>query len=233
LWTDGDFGLRILDFGFEGQSKITNGMIFTARQLEDLHKGNGSITLPYRARLTPLAQDWLRQKKIAVGYADVDLKVEKPSVPVKSAPPVVGSRSFLWWCDGPCGPAKAALMTQAKETSLSELEVAQEAKQLVGAIRKIAEEIKANRASGAILVVKTGAEAMVYANRCPSLRAVLGTCIDAVEQGVSLVSANVLVIEHPYKTLMQVKNLLGRFVRGERELREEVRARLKELATCG
>ena len=31
-------------------------MIFTARQLEELHRSNGHVTLPYRARLTPLAQ---------------------------------------------------------------------------------------------------------------------------------------------------------------------------------
>ena len=38
-------------------------MIVTARQLEDLHKshgGNGRVTLPYRARLTPLAADYVR-----------------------------------------------------------------------------------------------------------------------------------------------------------------------------
>ena len=31
-------------------------MIFTARQLEELHRTNGHVTLPYRARLSPLAQ---------------------------------------------------------------------------------------------------------------------------------------------------------------------------------
>ena len=48
-----------------------------------------------------------------------------------------------------------------------------------------------------------------------------------------VVVANVLVIEHPYKTLSQVKNLVGRFVRGKRELGDVARARLKELAACG
>ena len=32
-------------------------MIFTARQLEDLHRTNGHVVLPYGARLTPLAVD--------------------------------------------------------------------------------------------------------------------------------------------------------------------------------
>jgi hypothetical protein len=74
---------------------------------------------------------------------------------------------------------------------------------------------------------------MLYANRCPSLRAVLGTCLEAVEQGVRLVAANLLVIEHPYKTLQQTKTLLARFVRGRRELSDDVVKQLSELSSCG
>ena len=124
-------------------------------------------------------------------------------------------------------------MAQSKESSLNELGIANDANQLVPAIKRIADGIKSDKTSGAILLVNTGAEAIVYANRCPSLRAILGTCIDAVEQGIQQVAANVLVIEHPYKTLSQVKNLIGRFVRGKRDLSDAVRARLKELSTCG
>ncbi len=210
-------------------------MIFTARQLEELHRTNGHVTLPYQARLTPLAQDWVKQKKIAIGYADVETKPSTPSKP--SAESLAISRPllcpFLWWCDGPCGPAKAALMSQSKESNLDELGTAHDSMHLVAAIKKIADEIKNNRAAGAIVLVKSGAEAIVYANRCPSLRAVLGTCIESVEQGIQQVAANVLVIEHPYKTLSQVKNLLSRFVRGKRELSDDVKHRLKELMTCG
>ena len=43
-------------------------MIFTARQLEDLHKTNGHVTVPVGARVTPLAQDWLRHKQITLKY---------------------------------------------------------------------------------------------------------------------------------------------------------------------
>src|SRR3954449_4797779 len=199
-------------------------MIFTARQLEELHRSNGHVTLPYRARLSPLAQDWVRQKKIAIGYADVETQPPTSTTPRDESLTI--SRPFVWWCDGPCGPAKAALMAQSKESSLNELGIATDANQLVPAIKRIADEIKTDKISGAILLVKTGAEAIVYANRCPSLRAILGTCIDAVEQGIQQVAANVLVIEHPYKTLSQVKNLVGRFVRGKRGLSVELKARL-------
>ena len=124
-------------------------------------------------------------------------------------------------------------MAQSKESALAELSIAHESTQIVAAIKTLAEEVKENRAAGGILLVRYGAAAMVYANRCPSLRAILGTCLEAVEQGAQHVAANVLVIEHSYKSLSQVKNLLARFVRGKRELSEDLRQKLKDLANCG
>src|SRR5437763_9306717 len=96
-------------------------MFITVRQLEDLHRQNGSnghVTLPYRARLTPLAQDWVRSSKIAVGYADVDATSKSPtasSATLESSSKPAGK--YLWWCDGPCGPAKAAIASLARETN--------------------------------------------------------------------------------------------------------------------
>ena len=101
-------------------------MFFTARQLEDLHKSNGSnghVTLPYRARLSPLAQDWVRARKIALGYSDAVAPASKsapganqPGAALSPAKPATPG-TVLWWCDGPCGPAKAALTAQAKEST--------------------------------------------------------------------------------------------------------------------
>lgn len=212
-------------------------MIFTARQLDDLHKStgsNGQLVLPYRARLTPNAQDWIKQRRITVGYSDVDgteLQKAANTAPADRTAPMP-SASFLWWCDGPCGPAKAAIVAQSKETGISELPVAQDANRLIPAIKHFAVEVKASRASGGILLVQSAAAAVVYANRCPSLRAIIGTCLEAVEQGVSQVAANVLVIEHPYKTLSQVKNLVSRFARSRSELTDELKRNLTELASC-
>jgi ribose 5-phosphate isomerase RpiB len=218
-----------------------NSMIVTARQLEDLHKSNGSnghVTLPYRARLTPLAHDWLRQRNVQLGYADVETTstavAPQPPLAASQAPASTGPGSTLWWCDGPCGPAKAALMSQSKESSLSELAMTSDPNHLIDAIKILAQSIKSGRASHGVLLVSQGASAIVYANRCPSLRAILGTCLESVDQGVQQLAANVLVIEHPHKTLAQVKNLLARFLRGanQRETSDKVKHQLQELATC-
>ena len=218
-------------------------MIVTARQLEDLHRqngGNGQLTLPYRARLTPLAVDWVRSKKVVLGYSDGQPAATSEAATVGNAAASLSvSRSaapsapFLWWCDGPCGPAKAAVVAHEKESNLRALDKPADANQLVAVIKAIADEVKSGRTTGAVLLVQNGARATVFANRCPSLRAVLGTCMEAVEQGVQQVAANVLIIEHPYKTLAQVRNLLSRFCRAKREPSEEVQRQLKELASCG
>lgn len=223
-------------------------MIVTARHLEDLHRqsgSNGHVTLPYRARMTPLAQDWIRAKKVVVGYGEVGsleaggASSAKPQAakPASSSGAVAtdspsSEGAFVWWCDGPCGPAKAAVTAQAKESSLRALDHPTDAKQLVKVIKSIAADVKAARIQGAILLVQNGAMATVLANRCPSLRAIVGSSLEAVDQGVRDAAANVLIVEHPQKTLQQVKNLLSRFTRGKQSLSEEVQRELRELATC-
>jgi hypothetical protein len=221
-------------------------MIVTARQLEDLHRAggaNGHVMLPYRARLSPLAADWIRARKIVIGYGDVESARSNESTAGANKPDIAGRQTpgaqaesaaglILWWCDGPCGSSKAAIMAQAKESSLRAMEIPSDAARLVPAIKALAIEVKAGRATGGILLVQSAAAAVVYANRCPSLRAVVGTCQEAVEQGIAAVAANVLVIEHPHKTLQQVKNMIARFARAKRELSEKARRDLQELASC-
>ena len=217
-------------------------MIFTARQLEDLHKTNGHVTLPVGARLTPMASDWARSRKISVVFdGQAGAKPISPSVVANVAsvaPPLASSApapagQILWWCDGPCGAAKAALAAVAREANVQPLPVNAEPKFLVGAVKQLAKEIKADRAAAGILLVQSGAAAAVYANRCPSLRAILGTCRDAVQQGLDQVGANVLIIETPHQTLQQVRNVLSLFVRMRRTPSEDVKRQLKELADCG
>jgi ribose 5-phosphate isomerase RpiB len=210
-------------------------MIYTARQLQDLFKTTGQVVLPYRARLTPLAVDWVKDRRITIAYSDTDVRVipeaktsQEPTVSITAS-----SLPLLWWCDGPCGTAKAALMAQARETSLKEVSASSNTANLVEAIRELASEIKAGRAAGGVMMVQSGAAALVFANRCPSIRAIVGTCIETVEQGIQQVAANVLVVEYPHKTLQQIRNMLSRFIRGKRELSETIKRQLGELATCG
>lgn len=216
-------------------------MIFTARQIEDLHKTNGHISLPVGARLTPMASDWLKSKRLSLVFdgqltakpAALDFdKLSRGAVGNLASTPAPAGVT-LWWCDGPCGAAKAALASLARESTIQPMSITAEPKYIVAAVKQLASEIKNDRASAGVFLVQTGAAAMVYANRCPTLRAILGTCRDAVQQGVDQLAANVLVIETPYQSLQQTKNLLGQFLKMRRTVSDDVKHRLQELASCG
>lgn len=196
------------------------------------------------SRLTPLAQDWLKHKKVQISYGSMPIAAadparaatEKSAAIATSAGASVSSTSdaVLWWCDGPCGQAKAAIAAQARETRLEALNVTPEPKNLVAAVRLIAKTVRDDQAAGGVLLVTSAASAVVYANRCRSIRAVPGTCRQSVEQGVQQVAANMLIIEHPYQTLSQVRNMLSVFIRGiaERAATDWVHQQLNELAGC-
>lgn len=223
-------------------------MIFTARQLEDMHKsaGNsGRIVLPYRAKLTPLARDFLRMRKIEVGYSDAVADKTVPNSQDSTSPglPVVvdhrllnqlqqSTGQYLWWTDGPNGLAKAAIAAEERQSGLIALQIAHDDAHLISAIRSIAKEIKSQNAIGGVLLVQHAAKANLFANRCPSIRAVLGTCMETVEQGVNQIAANMLIIEYPYKNFSQIRNLLSRFLRAPRTLSPETEQQLRELASC-
>lgn len=217
-------------------------MIYTARQLEQLFKADGRVALPPDARLTPLAIDWLRSRKLSVAWSDAAPATNgdgrgvlaPAAAPVEpagaSAAPAAG---MWWWCDGPCGQAKAALSAFERAAAMQPLNVTASEPATIEAIRAVAAGLRDRRVRGAILLVRAAGAAMVFANRCPSIRAVLGTCLDAVDQAANTVGANVLVIEHPYKTFSQLRTLIGRFVRGPFEPGDAVRRQLQELASCG
>jgi hypothetical protein len=200
-------------------------MIVTARQLQDMGRGQegDQIVLPYGSRLTPLALDWAKSKRVKIGYGPAEMS--QTSVPS-------GSANFLWWCDAQCGAANAALASVGRESSLAPIELPNATVHLVAAIKAIATRIKTQQAAGGIFLIKSAAEAIVYANRCPSIRAIVGTCPESIDQGISSVAANVLILEYPYKNFSQIRNLLYRFTRGTRNLSPETRQRLEELASC-
>ena len=212
-------------------------MIFTARQLQDLQLRSADkdqIVLPYGARLSPLAVDWARSKRVKIGYGPSEMVESKNPAPQEPVPSSAqsGPKTLLWWCDGPCGAAKAAIAAQSRESNLAAIDLPAESTQLVPAIKRLAAEVKAAHAGGGVLLVKSAAEAIVFANRCPSIRAIVGTCLESVEQGIAAVAANVLILEYPYKSLPQIRNLLSRFARGPRNLSEETTRKLQELAAC-
>ncbi|CAN5707676.1 hypothetical protein BH09PLA1_BH09PLA1_11580 [soil metagenome] len=189
-------------------------MIVTARQLEELHREggkNGCIALRAGTRLSPLARDWLRNAKVEIDYVDGhEIHVRDERSQVRSARP----RRAVWWCDGPCPVAKAALMVQEYFVNLRPIPASSSANQTAVAVRQVANEIATRRADAGVLLVQSAGAATVHANRLPELRAVVGTTADSLDAAIRSIRPNVLILEHSGQPLVLMKNLLARFVRG-------------------
>lgn len=207
-------------------------MIYTARQLEQLHKANGHVVLPYNARLTPAGADWVRAKKIEIQYSDGEFS-GNCNCPDTKPTFATTTGAYLWWCDGPCGAAKAAILAHASDSYLLEISVGADPVNTAAAVKHVAEEVRARRVSGGVFAVEHGAAAIVMANRCGPLRAVSGTCLESVDQAIRRVGANVLVLEHTHRTFNEMRNMIRRFTTAARELSADLERQLKELASCG
>src|SRR6476620_2430933 len=117
-------------------------MIFSARQLEEMHKATGAIALPRAARLTPLAQDWLKSRKLVAVYTDLSEGAKGGAV-VGAHPPAAAPSGgqWVWWCDGPCGMAKAALSAH-RDVNLVGLQTAADAGKTLTVAKELATQLK-------------------------------------------------------------------------------------------
>lgn len=204
---------------------VLSGVII-AKQIENLR---GVIRLTPGARLTPAAQDVVRDHKLKVeriGAADVVHATGAGAAKPKAA----GMGEFVWWIAGNC--AAVDQVTPAFRTELAPLPNVRQPSSLVPVIREISKRIKSGRAVGGILFVPGAAAAACFANRCPALRAVVGTCAGAVEEGIRLIGANVLIVEYPHHGWRAMQEMLERFVREPRPSLSEIERQLQELGTC-
>ncbi|MGC4034269.1 MAG: hypothetical protein QM754_21530 [Tepidisphaeraceae bacterium] len=201
-------------------------MILTQRQLEQLLKTHGQVVVPYRARLTPAAQDWLRHSKVSIGYAESPRGAVGVDLTPKKADPKL---PFLYWSDGPNGVAKAALMSAARETKIDAMPVGEGEKYLAGAIKRLNDQIGDKRAAGGILLTRNPALGTILANKASHVRAIVACNLTLVEEAIKQMAANVLILPHEAFSLVQMKNLIVRFCRAERPAADVFEKLLAEL----
>lgn len=202
-------------------------MILTQRQLEQLLKTHGQVVLPYRARLTPAAQDWIRHNKVTIGYTESPTGAIGVDLGPKSAS---AKLPFLYWSDGPNGVGKAALMSAARETKIDSMPVAEGEKRLSGAIKRLNWQVQDTKAGGGIFLTRNAAFATILANKASHLRAIVACNMTLVEEAIASMAANVLIVQHESFSLSQMKNLIVRFCRAERPAKEAIDKLLLELS---
>jgi len=188
----------------------------TARQVDE---AIGPILhLAFGAKLTPLAKDRLKERGLTVQRCT-------PNKTTAANPANTAAGAWAWWMEGNC-PAARQLTTDRKHLH------ACPARQLPEAVQRLARAVKAGSRDGGIFFVPAAARVTCYANRCPSLRAVVGTCGQAVEEGIAHLGANVLIIEYPHHGPASMQAMIDRFTQARREPPANVATELKELASC-
>jgi hypothetical protein len=201
-------------------------MILTQRQLEQLLKAHGQIVVPYRARLTPMAADWVRHNKVSIGYVEAPAGAIGVDFSNKAPDPKL---PFLYWSDGPNGVAKAALMTAARETKLDAMPVGEGEKYLAGAVKRLNFQIGDQKAAGGVLLTRNPGLATILANKATHLRAIVACNLTMVEEAIAAMAANVLVLPHEGFSLTQMRNLITRFCQAQRPSVEVFEKQLAEL----
>lgn len=199
--------------------------IITATQLQAAMNAatDGVALLTHDARLTPLANDLARQhakrvKRLAPSSAFVS-NLQPANLP------------WLWWIEGSC-PVVQQVTTQ-RTNQLRAIAQAHHDKALVPVVRELASAIRNKQAAGGLLFVRNAARAIVYANRCASIRAIVGTCGEAVEQGITEIGANVLVIEYPHHGPKSTSAMIDRLIGQHPSVSPATERELADLHRCG
>ena len=186
--------------------------IITAKQLQQAWdvSADGSALLADDARLTPLANDLARQNPERIRRATLSRRSDATSNPraVRSGP--AQAVPWFWWLDGQCPAAQAVVARHGARFCTS---VVNRAPNVIGqVVRDLASSLKVGRVAGGVLFVHSAARANCYANRCPSIRAVVGTCAEAVDEGIRDLGSNVLLIEYPHVAPRQIEAMVHRMI---------------------
>lgn len=205
-------------------SPVLTGFV-TARQIEQT--GSAVACLSPDARLTPLARDYIKERNIRIERA----RPAGEASAVRGTPvSMAHNPPWLWWSDD--GSIAADRIAGQTGVTLTVLPRSSDGSALAHAVMELARQVREGRAGGGVLLVRSAARAACYANRCPSLRAVVGTCGEAVEEGLTELGANVLILEHPHHGSESMRRMIERFTTAQRPMIAEVDRQLGELSRC-
>jgi len=205
--------------------------IVTENQLREAIKASpaGVALLASTAKLTPLANDFARQFPQKIKRVDATTASASNNAAAKAGS--ANDLPWLWWIQGQC-PVVQKVVGE-RSARLRTMSAPRQAESLSSVVRELAQAVKSGQAAGGLLFVPSAARATCLANRCQSLRAIVGTCGEAVEQGIRELGANVLIIEYPHHGPRSVSGMVDRMLGQRPEVPASVQRDLADLHRCG
>lgn len=181
-------------------SPVLSGWI-TAEQLPK--NSESIVTLAPHARITPLARDVIRERKLRVVSTTVQPTAQQQS---QSQSP------FGYWLGDRCVTVDRAI----GDLKLVHSTIDPDPKSQVKAIRDARRRIESGEWTGCVLFVRTAAMATCLCGRVPSLRPVVATTERAISVACEGLAANVLIIEHTQWGHQALRQMVQTFLQAKR-----------------
>ncbi|MFW6336364.1 MAG: hypothetical protein ACOC3G_04475 [Phycisphaeraceae bacterium] len=210
--------------------------IVTAEQLRAAAAAaaDGRARLDAKARLTPLANDLVRESPElmvrlgtspsaagAAGAAGALASSAAATTPAAGSP-------WLWWADGHCPGVQT--LTHQRRDALRPSAARRDQAGLSQVIRDIALGVHGQTLTGGVLFVRSACRPLLLANRCPNLRAVSSHRPDLLEQAVAELSPNVLILEYPRLSGEMMASLVEKVLAHQPHAPAVLSRELRELA---
>ncbi len=178
--------------------------VVTLEQLREAvgRSSQGKVRLLTNARLTPLANDYVRQHPEVIER--VTLSGAKASAADKAGLP------WVWWMQGRCPVAEK--LCHARQHKLRPSSASRTEQGLHDVVADLASGVRNQRLAGGVLFVPTAALAGCYVNRAGALRGVVASHPSTVTESVTKLGANVLVVEYLHKNESQMAAMLDAFI---------------------
>ncbi|GMV95916.1 MAG: RpiB/LacA/LacB family sugar-phosphate isomerase [Phycisphaerae bacterium] len=175
--------------------------VVTAKLLDELRRAGTPIRLPKNALLTPAARDWFKDQAMPILWQE------------EGEPAARGAGVVL----DPAQPAMRAALALVERIAGSAELIAPAAGgpgPLASAVRRLCGKVNRREVARGVVFTPDPVVPLIVANKHDGVRAVLGTCLPAVETACRELGANVLVIDATRHATHLTRQMVERLMSG-------------------
>ncbi|QQE11934.1 hypothetical protein JD969_00210 [Planctomycetota bacterium] len=162
---------------------------------------NHPLVLTARAKLTPLAVDYVKEKQLVLQRQGTTAGASEDVSPVKTN----DAKPYAWWTEGFC-PVVQKLSNELR-SNISFVSASKGIAELNEVVKDMDQMFERTDISGAIIFATDAAKAVLYANKCKNIRAAFSRCPESLEKAKRELGINLLIVEYPYTPADRIESL--------------------------
>ena len=180
------------------------------------------IILEHTARLTPLAQDYVKEKQVVIQRDNIGNKSPANHIQVAGKP-------FAWWTESFCPVVQKLRNSYSKR--VHSIGAAKKIGEIDEVLKQIDQQIARDEVAGGILFVEDAAKATLFANKCANIRAIFSRCSKSFATAKRELGINLLIVEYRYTPANEIELLVHEMMSGVLPPTPIVDKQLSELST--